>query len=240
MRRFYVSTFLNPNSTVILEQDQAKHLQKVLRISAGDKVEVFNGYQTALAEVTQAGSQKTLLSVLSVESGMNDKVGSTLCVAMIKPPLFELVIQKATELGVSRIIPIHTSLTQLPPEAYISKMERWHKIVTEACKQSKRTTIPDLLPPMPLENLGHALVSVQLKLILSPSSESASIHDIAERITTADNIVTIVGPEGGLTKQEEQLLTDMDFHKVKIAPYILRTETAAIAIQGILSSYQLS
>ena len=147
----------------------------------------------------------------------------------------DLVIQKATELGVRRITPVMTGygVVKLDPERALKKTAHWQGVAISACEQCGRNRLPQIEPPVALRNwMGEHLEDDGARLIMKPGA-GGSLHDVAG----VDGPVSVlVGPEGGFTETEYELADTAGFSPVGFGPRILRTETAAIAIIAALQA----
>ena len=215
----------------MLAADEARHLREVLRLKPGDEVSVFDGEGKEFrARVAQARREFAELELVDeIEPARPESpLRITLVVALLKGEKFDLVVQKATELGVAKIIPLMTRYAdiKLRDESDTRKrVARWHRIALEAAKQSGRALVPDVRPPE------------QLHSVLRPSnpcylfSEKGG-HGLTQIET--DQITAIVGSEGGWSDEELDEARAAGAQIVTLGGRILRAETAAIVVAALL------
>jgi len=235
MRRFFVEGIAKDSNAVTIAGDEFTHLKKVLRLSEGAKVELFNGKGLTLAG-TIASIDKTSASIEinSVAEGKRESsLRLTLLQGMLKGEKPELVVQKATELGVSEIVFYSTARTvpELKAEKAEGKLKRWNKIAVEAAKQCGRST----LPALSVSSTFKAALAPRpgLKVILwegrGCDKSANGFKEALEMPEAKDAVVILVGPEGGFSEEEVTQAQEAGFITVGFGPRVLRAETAAIA-----------
>jgi 16S rRNA (uracil1498-N3)-methyltransferase len=145
------------------------------------------------------------------------------------------IIQKATELGTSRIVPVFTkrSMVKLDEKQAEKKLQHWRGIAVAACEQSGRNRIPDLAAPLDFSEVLRDGAPASTRLLLSPTAELG----IEELEAVSTGITVLIGPEGGLAETEQQAAVAAGFRPVRLGPRVLRTETAAIAALTIIQHY---
>jgi 16S rRNA (uracil1498-N3)-methyltransferase len=148
--------------------------------------------------------------------------------SVIQLEKFELVLQKATELGARAFIPLVADRNEIRPERYRGKSERWEKIVLEAVKQSGRSVLPRIEPPAALEAVAGREGE---KLFLDADHPAATLPP------SPSKVIVLVGPEGGWSDREIALATAARFHFINLGPRRLRAETAAIVASGIITAH---
>ncbi|HVR42079.1 MAG TPA: RsmE family RNA methyltransferase [Thermoanaerobaculia bacterium] len=225
LNRYHLDAALEPGTSVVLEGDEHHHAVRVHRVREGEGVELFDGRGIAvLARIESIGPRSLGLSIESrIVEPREPRLELELAVALIHPDRLELVLQKATEIGVASFQPITTSRTEVRPERVLGRSERWAKIVLEAVKQSGRSVIPRLEPVIPLE---QALARPGVNVILDPSGESSP--------PPAASVRLFVGPEGGWSEEELDAARRMGAHSWSLGHRRLRAETAAIAGAALL------
>jgi 16S rRNA (uracil1498-N3)-methyltransferase len=228
------------NGRVLLPKEELHHLVRVRRLKAGDKFEALDVeeekvYRCSLSK--EGGSWHGLiLDILEVEADPLLRI--TLAQALIKKDKFEWVIQKATELGVSEIIPILTCRTEirLDEKREQRKLQRWSKIVAEAVKQCGRSRLPILGSPVSLATLLKERTE-GLWIVLDEATDVPMRQLLAE-CHSAENCILLVGPEGGWDDRDREILSAEKSHSVSLGPRIMRAETASIAALAVLQ-YEL-
>lgn len=226
--RFFVDAPLAAGSDVELHGEEFHHAARVVRLLAGEKVEVFNK-EGASAEgiVTHVDSDSIRVAVASILRSRESELGIELAPALIHPDKFELVLQKGTELGVKRFRPTITERTETRLERVAGKMERWRKIVLEAVKQSGRSRIPEIDPPIPFDTV----VRLCPKLVLFDADEPETPLP-----APIGEITLLLGPEGGFSEREVELARSVGACFRRLGPRRLRAETAALAATVVISA----
>lgn len=230
--RIYTQQPLAADASVTLEESASRHLCQVLRMQNGDALTLFNGDGcTYPAQIAFADKKKASVRVLRAERQDNDSsLHIHLGIALSKGDRFDWVLQKATELGVSRVTPLYTQRVdvKLNRERSEKKQRHWQQVIVSACEQCGRNTLPGLDAPIALSPWLEDLEADQ-KWVLSPA-HSDNFRD-ADQPTSA---ALLIGPEGGLDDSEVELALRSGFKALQLGPRILRTETAPVAAISIL------
>ena len=236
--RHFVDLPLAEGSSLSLPEVAVAHLVRVLRLGPGDRVRLFNGdgndYEAELESAGKRGAEARVLARIPVDS--ESPLSITLAQGIARGEKMDLILQKATELGVARIAPIVTERTEvkLDAERADKRAAHWRGVIASACEQSGRARLPELLAP---RSLGDFLAAdnSEVKLVLDPA-ESQTLAQIQPDAGTT--ICLIVGPEGGLSERDLAAARAADFSGLRLGPRILRTETAALAaIAGLNALY---
>ena len=235
--RLFVSGALINDAEIELDGDRARYVGKALRARIGDRVTVFNGDGPEWpATITRIN--KTIVGLKlgeSVEAGTESPLKIHLVQGISRGDRMDVVVQKATELGVKRITPVMTEygVVKLDAGRAEKRREHWQKIATSACEQSERTRLPLIDIPMPLKNwFGNKPETVDTELILTPGV-ATSLSSITAPET---KVCVLIGPEGGFSETEHQDAAVAGFQAVSLGPRVLRTESAAIATLAVLQS----
>lgn len=218
--------------------DDARHIARVLRMQPGERVElVLNGQLHAGELISVHPDQVQVLRGPVLPEDSESPLEIHLYQALPKGDKLDLIVQKATELGVSSITPVLTErvVVKLKDLSSGHKLERWQRIAAEAAKQSRRIRIPTIQPPLTLANLP--IVRDRLRLVAWEESERP-LAGLLQSQPPTRAVDALIGPEGGLTAAEIRLLNEHGFHSISLGPRILRTETAPLALLAILQ-YQL-
>jgi 16S rRNA (uracil1498-N3)-methyltransferase len=230
-RRFYSKPSSFTETSVRLDADEAHHLTRVLRIGLGARVFVFDGegleYECEVARVAKHEVDLNLLRRLDdvVESPLR----LTLAQALIKGDKFDWVIQKATELGVTRIVPLVTEHSDIKraEERASQRTERWRRVSLEALKQCGRRRLVEICEPAPFNDFcGY--VDQDARLIFSERG-GESIAGVSAKLRDVNQLSLCVASEGGWSERELLKAASCGFTAVNLGARILRTETAAIA-----------
>lgn len=223
------------SDTLTLDRDAKKRLVRVMRMRPGDRLEISTPQQRWECELQEIIADGVILKKLSdLPSRDQNRVRMILGQAIPKGDRFEWLIQKATELGVTEIHPLITQRTIVRPENSIKKVQRWNEIAAAAAEQSESDQPSIILPPEPL-NIFLNQAPDGLKLLLHEREGATSLKELLTNHNYYNyNITFIVGPEGGWTKQETELIEQAGFHKVHLGSRILRSETAGLVLAAIL------
>ncbi len=207
-----------------LSGDEARHLARVSRHGVGDLVELFdgNGFATTAQVVAIGKDRVDLIATGQPIPEQRLPCPLTLVTAIPKGDRFGWLVEKATEIGVSRLIPLITERSVVDPRE--SKLERLRRTIIEAAKQSRRSRLMSLEAPIGWSEIVRSMPG-QLCLIARPDGLPPGRWP---RFTGGRAIVLAVGPEGGFSAAEEKLAQDHGWHPTRLSPYVLRIETAAL------------
>jgi 16S rRNA (uracil1498-N3)-methyltransferase len=239
-RRWIADTWTE--TTASLTGEQAEHLARVLRAEPGQIYDVVAGGFLHRAEITSVRPSSSaqaaeVIFTLHEELESDTALPLHLLLAIFKFDHMEWAIEKATELGVERITPIVARRTEKHLAlAAAKRVERWRRIVLEAAKQSRRTTIPEIADPA---TLSAALKSEEsaTRILLSETEQITTLVDVLSALPQKEAPVALaIGPEGGWTAEEMALFTAHEWRHVTLGPRILRAETAAISAIAIVGS----
>lgn len=226
--RLYYPDPIEPGKTVCLDRNASHHLIRVMRAKKNADVILFNGDGFEYSAIVLDDNPKCC--AVSVNKKTLAQCESPLHIILLqgisRSDRMDACMQKATELGVNTIVPVicERTTTKLHGERADKKIKHWQQIIVSACEQSGRCVIPKLQPITPYMQVLHD-ADTDCKFILDPDS-NAGLKNMA----TPENAITIlVGPEGGLTKNEIKQAYHMNFKGIQLGPRILRTETAGPA-----------
>jgi len=231
-RRFFVEQFAG--NSAVMEGDTAHHLGRVLRAQQGQLYELSDGQRVWLARIEKVARDRVDFALLEEIPVHQPRVEVALLLSVVKFDAFEWAIEKATELGVSTIIPLAAARSEKALLASAGKRaERWKKILAEASQQSRRLRVPTL------ENLARPAEawprqSATTKILLSERSEAPALRQVLATATAASAALAI-GPEGGWTDEEVAAAQTAGFREASLGTLILRTETAVIAALASLN-----
>jgi 16S rRNA (uracil1498-N3)-methyltransferase len=238
LTRVYVETVLTPGAIVELPRETASHLAKVLRARSGDPLILFSGDGREYAGAVESvrGPRVTASVGNGAEVDRESPLAITLVQCVPRGDRMDFIVQKATELGVTRIVPVlsQRSVVRLDAAQAESKAAHWRAVVINACEQCGRNRVPAIAAPVPLiEYLGSSAAagagtpaagSPAARFVLEPDLEAAAAP---AALDTAAHVA--VGPEGGFGDEELEAFRIAGFRRLRLGPRILRTETAAIA-----------
>ena len=224
-----------------LTGEHALHLSRVLRARVGQEFDIADGDSVRLGKITSVSDER-------VEFALGDEVASrvaaervavelTLVLAIFKFDRMEWAIEKCTEIGVARIVPVIAQRTDTHlATAAVKRHERWGRIARQAAEQSRRAAAPEILAPVKLKELSHALAGViadapMPRIVLAESEMDAGLRDVLH--PSANAAVLAVGPEGGWADDELGWFRDAGWTAASLGPTILRAETAAIVASAL-------
>ena len=228
--RFHAFQSQISDSQIVLNADEAHHLSRVLRLGEGDRVFVFDGEGNEWeCEIARVGKREADLTILrQLNNDVESPLQLTLAQALVKGDKFDWIVQKATELGVTRIVPLitdHTDVRRVEERAE-QKLERWRRISLEALKQCGRRRLVEITEPISFVGFCNAAEAVSL--IFSERGGKA-LREIAASLHSPASLTLCVASEGGWSDAELQAAEAHNFLPVHLGQRILRTETAAIA-----------
>jgi 16S rRNA (uracil1498-N3)-methyltransferase len=222
--------YLPPSSwteTPFLEGDEAKHLSQVLRIQPGAVVTVFDGLGNhAQARVLSVSKQRVDLMLELAESAPTSLPDITLVQAIPKGKNMDWIVQKAVELGVSRIQPLVTRHTIVSPGG--DKAEKWRRTALEACKQCGQFTIPIIEDPLPFAEWLANRPSADLDVIASLADNPRNFRETLQLLPDLESITLAIGPEGDFSPEEMTAALAAGFVPVTLGDLVLRVETATM------------
>jgi 16S rRNA (uracil1498-N3)-methyltransferase len=245
-RRFYAppGAFSSNLESVTLASDEARHLRDVLRLKVGDEVYVFDGagreFQCTIEESRRDTAQLKVIAE-TAPARPESPLQLTLAVALLKGEKFDLVVQKATELGVARVVPVVTGLAdiRLRDESDAAKrVARWQRIALEAAKQSGRAVVPEVVKPVSFEFLLETFSQEpETRCLMFSEREGQSLKEAVQKLpANVARLTALVGSEGGWTDEELAAARQAGWTIVTLGGRTLRAETAAIAVAVLLQN----
>jgi 16S rRNA (uracil1498-N3)-methyltransferase len=236
MRRFNISPGDIDGSTATLTGSEAHHLRDVLRLKPGNRITLFDGTGTTYeGEINLLTNDAVIVRIDKINSEDNSRPQLHLGQALITGKKIELVVQKATELGISSLTPF-TSTFCSTREPSPSKQERWQRIAMESCKQCNRASPPDIKPLTTIKECLQEAAQHELKIIFWEETADLTLRDIESKIKKESprSVFFMTGPEGGLADDEIATAKQHGFLSVTLGKQILRAETASLAAAAIL------
>jgi 16S rRNA (uracil1498-N3)-methyltransferase len=230
-RRFFVDSI--HGDTAELRGDEARHLTRVLRVEAGWQFEISDNQAVYLAEIVEARGERVVFRVIHQIEAEAAPVRITLCAALIKFDRFEWMIEKATELGVERIVPVETARSEKGlMEASRKRSERWARVARESSQQARRVRAPEIAPAVRLaECLAEA---AGYRYFLEETTAPPLLRMLPADRTKGACVAALLGPEGGWIDREREAAAAAGWQAVSLGPHVLRAETAAMAALAIL------
>ncbi|HEX5305940.1 MAG TPA: 16S rRNA (uracil(1498)-N(3))-methyltransferase [Dyella sp.] len=227
---------LTVGASFALPAQAGEHVARVLRLGAGDPLVLFNGDgHDYAATITEAGKRQVSVTIIGrTPVGSESPLPLVLAQAVARGEKMDLIVQKATELGVSAIVPLLTerSEVKLDADRAAKRLAHWQAVIASACEQSGRAVLPTIVAPQPLASWLDALDGAALRLALLPGGDRCA----RELRPPADGAVLVVGPEGGLGERDIAALRAHGFQGLQLGPRILRTETAGLAALAALQA----
>ncbi|QDQ26660.1 16S rRNA (uracil(1498)-N(3))-methyltransferase [Chitinimonas arctica] len=235
MPRFHLDAPLQAGQQFDLPEQVARHVQ-VLRLQPGEALTLFNGQGGEYAaKVVEMGKRHVTVVVEAFDAIERESpLVLTLVQALSAAERMDYTVQKATELGVSRIVVVQSAFCsyKLAADRVEKRLQHWQAVAESAAEQCGRTRVPDILPPVRLDNWLAKPPAADLKLLLSPTGAVS----LAQLPATAASVQVLVGPEGGFSSDEEALAISAGFTPLLLGPRIFRTETVAPVIAALLQA----
>lgn len=231
MHRCYLPAADFASPTLTLEGEEAHHALRVMRLRAGDECEVFDGAgKAARARILVAGGGALTLGELRPIPPLPPVAGITLALAIPKGGNMELIVQKAVELGVKRIIPLvsERTIVRLNGKEAAAKASKWQRTALEACKQCGVNTLPVVELPQSYSCFLNREDIPALRLVCAILPESRPMREVLETARTSgqNDAVLLIGPEGDFSPAEYAASMEAGYTPLSLGPIILRVETA--------------
>ena len=233
MPRFPISENNIRENKAFIKGSDYKHIVKVLRLKAGDEITLFDTNSVEYyGKIKEIGKVDLVVDIVSTKLvNTESPIDITLLQGLPKGDKMDYIIEKATELGVKRIVPVITDRSQIINR---DRQSRWSRIAVEASKQCGRT-IPTIIEnTLDLEEALKTYKDSELPIILHVNSQVSAKSYIKNSLQAPQNIVLFVGPEGGFTDNEVLLGNKMGFISLGLGPRVLRTETASITVLSVI------
>ncbi len=234
LSRVHVDADLLTGRRVTVHGSAGNHIARVLRLRAGDSLTLFNGRGGEYGGLIEEIRRDTVLVAIGDhrDTECESALDLTLAQGISRGDRMDWVVQKATELGVTRISPVFTerSVVQLDARQAERKIQHWRSIAIAACEQSGRNRVPEIAVPIGLFDLLERRTARGIALLLSPDAE----FDVSDVTGDECAATVLIGPEGGLSDIERQTAIRSGFSPVRMGPRILRTETAAVCALTLL------
>lgn len=226
MQRYFIHDDCFRDNKIYLKGSEIHHIKNVMRFGVGDFVEIFDyagkGY---LTEIETISKKEVILNIKKKLECNDNTLNITLAQAFIKKDKFELVLQKATELGIKKIIPLQTQHAVVKIQDFSNKKQRYETIVKEASEQSERIFLPEIAEMTDIYKINYHDYDVVLTAYAR--QEKMSLFEEIKDIDRLKKILILIGPEGGFSKKEIEYLEEVS-HLISLGDTILRSETAAI------------
>lgn len=242
MHRFFVGSKQITHPSVTISGSDVAHIRRVLRLQPGQRVEIVDEesvlYEVELEEV---GATRVRARVIrEIMTAPEEPLAITVAQGVPKGDKMDLIVQKATELGVSRVVPLMSErvVTRPAPERRAARVGRWRKLALEAAKQSKRRSVPRISEFLALEAFCREDECRDLRLILWEEETANRLRSLLVSARGRRSVALIIGPEGGFSREEVEVARSWGFTAVSLGPRILRTETVALSVLSVIQ-YEL-
>jgi 16S rRNA (uracil1498-N3)-methyltransferase len=234
--RFFISPDQVSGPLITISGEDVRHIGAVLRMKTGDELLLCDGKGTEYAaKITVIDRREIKAEITSTSQREIRRPFVTLGQGLPKSDKMDWIVQKATELGVAEIVPLVTERTIVKVKDEEKRISRWQKICREAAMQCSRPDIPAVGHIVSFHDFIHTPAPGPSTLLLLPWEEGTTpIKDVLKRNPDVENIVVLIGPEGGFSSSEASLAQENGYHLVSLGPNILRTETAAIAVLSMI------
>ena len=233
MARFFVPRSDIQGDRAVVAGAEFQHLRRVLRLAPGDGITIFDdaGREYDAVILSFAADTAAIDITRSRDVQRESALELTLGLGLTKGDKMDLVMEKATELGVQTVMPFVSTyaVPKLDERKIAARTERWQKIVLSAAKQCGRTRIPKVLPLCNFRELLQHARPDTLKLMFWEREARRSLRDLQEERDKAGDVLILIGPEGGFSAEEAALATEYGFITISLGRRVLRAETAAVA-----------
>lgn len=242
MRKFFVNTENVFGECINILGSDVNHIKNVLRLKPGNKIQICNQdtSENYICEILNIDNNCVQTKIIEATNGLAEgNVELHIFQGLPKADKMELIIQKGTELGVSKFIPVSfkRSIVKLSGKDEMKKIERWQKIAEVAAKQSHRDLVPEIKNVISVKNICSLIQEYDIVLLAYEEELENYIKNELLKIKNTKEevkIAVIIGPEGGIEKEEVQILEDAGAKVVSLGKRILRTETVALQIASIV------
>jgi len=232
--RFFAAT-CPESGPLTLDGSEAHHLMHVLRIAAGEQVEVFDGRGLVVtAEVVAVRKRDAELRVVAARRESPPSREVILATAVPKGDRFDWLIEKGTELGVTRIVPLVTSRSSVDPRS--GKLDKLRQTVIAACKQCGRNHLLEVSPVTSWLDFVRNELPGRAAFVAHLSSDARPLTEIDSGFGACSSLLFAVGPEGGFTDEEVSLAVAAGATPIRLSPLVLRIETAALALAALAAA----
>lgn len=236
MHKFFTEMQNFNGNQAFIYGDDVKHIYKVLRLTEGTEV-ILNNYNgeeflCKISEITKQSVMLDVLEKLDINNESNLKI--TLYQGMPKSTKMDLIVQKATELGVNEVIPAITERVDVKLKGDFKKLDRLQRIANEACKQCKRTIVPKVKEPVQFETLLEEMSKFDLVVVPYENAEDRGVKYLSAKYKDISTAAIVIGPEGGFEESEIERLKENGAEIITLGNRILRTETAGFVCSTLL------
>ena len=235
MYNFFVENDQFYNDLVDIKDENFNHIKNVLRMKIDDELIVSSKEKgnSFLCKISEIGDNKIVCNIIEERESTEPVVEVSLFQGIPKSDKMELIIQKNVEIGINKIYPVEMKFC-IGKIKDNKKITRWQTIAEAAAKQSKRNIIPTIENPISFKEMAEILKEYDLALIAYENEEKTNIKEVLQQNPDAKKIAIIIGPEGGISKEEVESLVQNGAKEVSLGKRILRTETASISMLSMI------
>lgn len=237
MQKFFIEESQIENDKIVITGEDVKHISNVLRMQKGEQILIGSKetLETYLTEIEQIEKEKVVAKIIEkLDTQTESNVEIDLYQGLPKADKMELIIQKTTEIGISKVIPVDMvrCIVKLDEKDAKKKIERWQKVAEGAAKQSKRSKIPEIKNKIKIKDLENIISQYDAFIVAYEEENEITLKQELKKLREQEKykIGILVGPEGGITKEEIEKLTSYNAKVVTLGKRILRTETAPIVL----------
>ncbi len=230
--------YFTKNEDLSITEKDIHHIKNVMRMQVNDKIEIVHNKKVYLAKIKTI-NPFSIEVIQELEDNNELDVEITIAFGLVKEQKMDMILQKLTELGVKRIIPLQMerSIVKLDDKRFLKKKERWESICKEASEQSHRNIIPEVGEIMNLEQLVK--LDADLKIVSSTKEKKNFINKYLQNNKKCAKIIVVIGPEGGISESEENYLNKNGYVSVTLGSRILRIETACLYLASVLNYHYM-
>ncbi len=238
MQRYFVKK--NKQGLFLFDKEDSYHIVKVMRMNVGEQVEVVSDKVLYIASITDIKEGQVVAKEVGVKTDNNEmKIQVTLAQSLVKEQKMDFILQKATELGVHSVIPLITKRSVIKVTGKEGKkLDRWNKITKEASEQAKRNIIPEVKDIITISDLCK-LTDYDIKILCTVRENSKNIKKVLSKTQSDATMLVVVGPEGGFTDEEENIMIDNGFITVSLGNTVLRSETVALFLMSVIHYHDM-
>ena len=232
MQRYFVKEKINDK--FILEQSDIHHIKNVMRNKNNDKIEVVYDKKTFICNIDNI-NDCSLSIIEELEENNELDIELVVVCSLVKEQKMDLILQKLTELGVSKIIPLKTerSIVKIDEKRESKKLIRWQAICKEASEQAKRNRVPIVTDVYTMKDLIKE--ESDIKLLCSVNEKNNFINNYLQNYENCAKMIVVIGPEGGFSDKEEEFLVSNGYDRVSLGNRVLRVETATIYVASVIN-----
>lgn len=233
MQQYFIDTCLQSGDVITFDTQQSHHIANVMRMRENEQIRLCDQQEKLFfAKVHFQHKQVQAIVLDPIVDQTHNAVCITLAQGMIKGEKWDYLLQKSAELGVDEILPFISSrcVVKAKEDKLDRKMQRWNKILREACEQCKRSSLVKLQEPQPFLELPESGYDLKLIAYEDADVQSEKLYETLEANINIQSVIIVIGSEGGFSKEEVALLEEKGYQRVSLGARILRAETAALSV----------